>query len=90
MPTLQEAGEGCHAWRSDRRGQAVHRDVGAQHADKDKCETWEAWAVEPRHVCGQAQASEGPIVPMKRGNSRRGTGPWFRVFSEEWTRGRLA
>lgn len=38
----------------------------------------------------EAQESEGPMVPAKRGNSRGGTGPWFRVLSNEWTRGRLA
>jgi hypothetical protein len=36
------------------------------------------------------QESEVPMVPMKRGNSRGGKGHWFRVLTEEWTRGRLA
>jgi hypothetical protein len=36
------------------------------------------------------QESEGPTVPMKRGNARGGKGPWFRVLTEEWTRGELA
>ncbi len=36
------------------------------------------------------QESEGPMVPAKPVKAGGGTGPWFRVLGEEWTRGRLA
>ena len=62
-----------------------------QHVCMARCATRETWAKEPLVEEGQiAQESEGPIVPMRRGNARGGTGPWFRVLHKEWTRGRLA
>ena len=94
MPTRLANGEGRRDdGRANRPGPtSVHRGIGrsmrvrrgAQHG-------------RPGNVSRKAQRekrrdqeSEGPMVPMKRGNSRGGTGPWFRAVSEEWTKGRLA
>jgi hypothetical protein len=58
------------------------RNTGDLEACSENTHGWQgAW---------RNQESEGPIVPMKRSNSRGGTGPWFRALCEEWTRRRLA
>lgn len=65
-----------HSMRA-RRGAQHGRPGGARGEDRTRTEG---------KGRGALQESEGPIVPTKRGNSRGGKGPWFRVFPEEWTR----
>jgi RNA-directed DNA polymerase len=93
-PTLRDLEEGfALAGTVSTEGQRSTGAVGTARVQGKVRNTGElaGWDGDPNTPQGWlGQQSEGPMVPAKPVKAGGGTGPWFRVFSEEWTRGRLA